>query len=89
MTSSSLQKKKSKPIVRLPKSYRPAILFKSRAARNFLYLLGVMVAAVLNGHFGWPRGIQEAIMFTMARLSWYTTPPFHPSRKSLSFFADY
>src|ERR1041385_500130 len=43
-------------------------------ARNFLYLLGVMGAAVLNGHFGWPRGIQEAIMITMARLSWYTTP---------------
>src|SRR5207247_8009026 len=42
--------------------------------RNFFYLLGVMVAAILNGHFGWPRGIQEAIMITMARLSWYTTP---------------
>jgi len=33
-----------------------------------------MVAAILNGHFGWPRGIQEAMMITMARLSWYTTP---------------
>src|SRR5881396_3143610 len=42
--------------------------------RNFLYLIGVMVAAILNGHFGWPRGIQEAMMITMARLSWYTTP---------------
>src|SRR5437867_7683292 len=42
--------------------------------RNLLYLLGVMLAAVLNGHFGWPRGIQEAMMITMARLSWYTTP---------------
>src|SRR6266516_205885 len=42
--------------------------------RNFLYLMGVMVAAILNGHFGWPRGIQEAMMITMARLSWYTTP---------------
>ncbi|HEY2380702.1 MAG TPA: sodium:proton antiporter [Terriglobia bacterium] len=45
-----------------------------QGARNFLYLLGVMVAAVLSGHFGWPRGIQEAMMITMARLSWYTTP---------------
>jgi Na+/H+ antiporter NhaD/arsenite permease-like protein len=45
-----------------------------QGARNFLYLAGVMMAAVLNGHFGWPRGIQEAIMFTMARISWYTTP---------------
>src|SRR5881296_3299471 len=42
--------------------------------RNLLYLTGVMVAAILNGHFGWPRGIQEAMMITMARLSWYTTP---------------
>src|SRR3989454_10535575 len=42
--------------------------------RNFIYLLGVMAAAVLSGRFGWPRGIQEAIMITMARLSWYTTP---------------
>jgi len=42
--------------------------------RNFLYLLGVIGAALLSGHFGWPRGIQEAIMITMARLSWYTTP---------------
>jgi Na+/H+ antiporter NhaD/arsenite permease-like protein len=47
---------------------------KIQGARNFIYLLGVMMAAVLNGHFGWPRGIQEAIMITMARMSWYTTP---------------
>jgi Na+/H+ antiporter NhaD/arsenite permease-like protein len=45
-----------------------------QGARNFIYLLGVMMAVVLNGHFGWPRGIQEAIMITMARISWYTTP---------------
>src|SRR5213080_3919567 len=42
--------------------------------RNFLYLMGVMVAAILNGYFAWPRGVQEAMMITMARLSWYTTP---------------
>jgi Na+/H+ antiporter NhaD/arsenite permease-like protein len=45
-----------------------------QGARNFIYLLGVMMAVVLNGHFGLPRGIQEAIMITMARISWYTTP---------------
>src|SRR5215467_13944747 len=45
-----------------------------QGARNFLYLLGVLTAAILSGHFGWPRGIQEAIMITMARMSWYTTP---------------
>jgi Na+/H+ antiporter NhaD/arsenite permease-like protein len=43
-------------------------------SRNFLFLFGVMAAAVLSGHYAWPRGIQEAIMITMARLSWYTTP---------------
>src|SRR5439155_27157126 len=42
--------------------------------RNFIYLLGVMVAAMLGGRFGWPRVIQEAIMITRARLSWYTSP---------------
>src|SRR5881397_1487590 len=42
--------------------------------RNFIYLLGVIGAAMPSVNFGWPRGIQEAIMITMARLSWYTTP---------------
>ena len=41
---------------------------------NFLFLGGVMAAAVLSGYFAWPRGIQEGIMILMAVLSWYTTP---------------
>jgi Na+/H+ antiporter NhaD/arsenite permease-like protein len=41
---------------------------------NFLFLAGVMSAAVLSGYFAWPRGIQEGIMILMAVLSWYTTP---------------
>jgi Na+/H+ antiporter NhaD/arsenite permease-like protein len=41
--------------------------------RNFIYLFGVMGAAILSGQFGWPRGIQETVMITMATLSWYTT----------------
>src|SRR5204862_8274839 len=41
--------------------------------RNFLYLLGVMAAAILSGYFAWPRGIQEALMILMALLSWFTT----------------
>lgn len=40
---------------------------------NFVYLLGVMGAAMLSGYFGWPRGIQESLMLAMAALSWYTT----------------
>src|SRR5437762_8373686 len=42
--------------------------FQILGARNFLYLAGVMAAVVLNGLFGWPRGIQEAIIITMARV---------------------
>ena len=45
-----------------------------RGKRNFLFLFGVMAAAMLSGYFAWPKGIQEAIMIVMAMLSWYTTP---------------
>jgi len=45
-----------------------------QGGRNFIYLLGVMGAAVASGYFGWPRGIQEGIMIAMAVLSWTTTP---------------
>jgi len=41
---------------------------------NFLFLAGVMAAAVLSGYFSWPRGIQEVLMILMAVLSWYSTP---------------
>jgi len=41
---------------------------------NCLYLLGFMGAIIFNGYFGWPRGIQEAILIAMALLSWYRTP---------------
>jgi len=40
---------------------------------NFLCLLGVMGAAIASGHFGWPRGVQEAIMLAMALISWFAT----------------
>jgi Na+/H+ antiporter NhaD/arsenite permease-like protein len=40
---------------------------------NFLFLLGVMLAAILSGSLGWPRGVQEALMIAMAVLSWLTT----------------
>ena len=41
---------------------------------NCLYLLGVMAAVILSGYLGWPRGIHESIMITLAVLSWFTTP---------------
>ncbi len=40
---------------------------------NFIFLAGVMAAAILAGSFGWPRGIQELLMIAMAALSWFTT----------------
>jgi Na+/H+ antiporter NhaD/arsenite permease-like protein len=42
--------------------------------RNFLYLLGVMLAACFSGYFGWPKGLQEVIMLAMAVLSYFSTP---------------
>jgi len=42
--------------------------------RNFFFLAGVIVAAVSSGYFGWPRGIQEFLMISMALLSWFSTP---------------
>jgi Na+/H+ antiporter NhaD/arsenite permease-like protein len=44
-----------------------------QGAHNFIFLLGVMGAAIASGYFGWPRGVQESIMIAMALLSWFTT----------------
>jgi Na+/H+ antiporter NhaD/arsenite permease-like protein len=64
--------------------------------RNFLYLLGLMTAAILSGTLGWPRGIQEALMVAMGLLSWWTTPRavhkanhfhFHPIAEIAAVFA--
>src|SRR5438876_9330767 len=41
--------------------------------RNFIYLLGVMGAAMLSGRFDLLRGINEAILMTMARIWWCNT----------------
>jgi Na+/H+ antiporter NhaD/arsenite permease-like protein len=63
---------------------------------NFIYLLGVMGAAIASGYFGWPRGIQESIMIAMALLSWFTTARsvhhlnhfhFHPILEVAAVFA--
>jgi Na+/H+ antiporter NhaD/arsenite permease-like protein len=40
---------------------------------NFLFLGGVMAAAMLSGYLRWPRGAQEIIMIVMAMLSWFMT----------------
>jgi Na+/H+ antiporter NhaD/arsenite permease-like protein len=41
---------------------------------NFLYLAGIIAAAMLSGYLRWPKGVQESIMIAMALLSWFTTP---------------
>jgi Na+/H+ antiporter NhaD/arsenite permease-like protein len=67
-----------------------------QGGHNFLYLLGVMGAAIASGHFGWPRGVQESIMIAMALLSWFTTSRsvhqlnhfhFHPILEVAAVFA--
>ena len=67
-----------------------------QGAHNFIYLLGVMGAAVASGYFDWPRGIQELIMIAMALLSWLTTSRavhqlnhfhFHPILEVAAVFA--
>jgi Na+/H+ antiporter NhaD/arsenite permease-like protein len=40
---------------------------------NFIFLAGVMLAAILSGALAWPRGVQETIMISMGVLSWSTT----------------
>jgi Na+/H+ antiporter NhaD/arsenite permease-like protein len=58
----------------LAEDVQPRRRLQVQGSLNFLYLLGVMGAAISSGYFGWPRGIQEGIMLTMAVLSWNTTP---------------
>jgi len=58
----------------LAEKVQPRRRIHIEGGRSFLYLAGVMAAAILSGYFAWPRGIQESIMILMAVLSWYTTP---------------
>ena len=58
----------------LAEDVQPRRRLHIQGGRNFFFLLGVISAAILSGYFGWPRGIQEAIMIAMALLSWFMTP---------------
>ena len=51
--------------------------------RNFLYLAGVVLVAVVSGSWALPPGTQEAGMVAMAALSWFTTP--RPVRQENGF----
>jgi Na+/H+ antiporter NhaD/arsenite permease-like protein len=80
----------------LAEDVQPKRRLHIQGKRNFLFLLGVMLAALLSGYFAWPRGVQEAIMISMALLSWFTTPRavheanhfhFHPIAEVAALFA--
>ena len=80
----------------LVEDVQPKRRFQIQGSLNFLFLLGVMAAAILSGHYGWPKGAQEAMMIAMALLSWYTTPRsvheanhfhFHPILEVAALFA--
>jgi Na+/H+ antiporter NhaD/arsenite permease-like protein len=79
----------------LAEQVQPRRRLHVRGSINFLYLIGVMAAAMLSGYFEWPRGVQESMMITMALLSWFTTPKglhklnhfhFHPIAEVAALF---
>jgi Na+/H+ antiporter NhaD/arsenite permease-like protein len=79
----------------LTEDVQPRRRLHVEGAENFLYLGGVMVAAILSGTFGWPRGVQETMMISMAVLSWLRTPKsihrsnhfhFHPIAEVAALF---
>ena len=80
----------------LAEEVQPRRRLHIQGKRNFLCLVGVMMAAIFSGYFAWPRGIQEALMISMAMLSWFTTPRrvheenhfhFHPILEVAAVFA--
>src|SRR5262249_20834206 len=79
----------------LVEELQPRRRLEVRGGRNFLYLLGVVVA-ILSGSLGLPTGGPEALMIAMALLSWFTTPRaihqanhfhFHPIAEVAALFA--
>jgi len=57
----------------LAEQVQPRRRLHVQGSLNFVFLVGVMLAAILSGYFDSPKGIQESIMIAMALLSWYTT----------------
>jgi Na+/H+ antiporter NhaD/arsenite permease-like protein len=80
----------------LAEDVQPRRRLRIEGKRNFLFLAGVMAAAVFSGYFAWPRGIQELLMASMALASWLATPKkiheenhfhFHPILEVAAVFA--
>ena len=79
----------------LTEDVQPRRRLHIQGSRNFLFLAGVVAATILSGYFRWPKGGQEALMITMALLSWFTTPKnvhrlnhfhFHPIMEIAALF---
>jgi Na+/H+ antiporter NhaD/arsenite permease-like protein len=80
----------------LAEDVQPRRRLHIQGKRNFLFLAGVMATAISSSYFGWPRGIQELTMISMALMSWFTTPRtvhaenhfhFHPILEVSAVFA--
>jgi Na+/H+ antiporter NhaD/arsenite permease-like protein len=80
----------------LAEEVQPRRRLHIQGKRNFLFLSGIMVTAISSGSFGWPRGVQEILMISMAVMSWLTTPKsihkenhfhFHPILEVAAVFA--
>jgi Na+/H+ antiporter NhaD/arsenite permease-like protein len=71
-------KKEAKEAVETPgvstEATQPENRFQIEGKRNFLCLVGVMMAAPLSARFGSPYGVQESIMLLMAVISYTATP---------------
>jgi len=80
----------------LAEEVQPRRQLHVQGKHNFVFLGGVMAAAVMSGVFAWPRGVQELLMILMGVLSWFTTPRkiheenhfhFHPILEVAAIFA--
>ena len=58
----------------LVEDVQPKLRLRIEGKRNFLCLVGVMLAAPVSAHFGWSYGAQESIMILMAVISYMGTP---------------
>ena len=54
------------------RAFGKSLILGGFGAPLFLFLAGVMCAAIFSGYFAWPRGVQESLMILMAVLSWTT-----------------
>jgi len=52
---------------------------------NFVFLAGIVGAIFFSGHFHWPYGVQEGVMFVLAVLAYVTTAPANREANKFTF----